>query len=592
MLSNLRVPTTKQIRNLEAAWIESISDLAGGLNWGQTLMEVAGRGAALAALSLWDENPGHIAIFCGSGNNGGDGLVVARYLNLWGVPASCFVVAPTEKVSDRDNRKDDGNGQAKTNPRPSDKQPSEEVDAEVEAEVEIEVKMASPEAEANRKILASLGVDLIVLEDTDELLEVLGAITSNSTVLVDALFGTGLSRAVDGVAKHVIEAINSSTKPVLAIDLPSGINSDTGQIMGAAVRADKTVTFGFLKPGHLTHPGAEYAGAMHLVDIGLPDFSNLPASLSHVESSPQIFVTTCGAVQSVLPSRPSNSNKGTFGRVLTIGGSLGMGGAAALASSSALKVGAGLSYLATPRSLASHVPVEEIVVKPLAETVEQSISKEALRDVIEMLDQISSVVIGPGLSQNQDTVSFVLDLLDLINKPCVIDADGLNALAANIKSLPKSARNFVMTPHPKELSRLTGKTVDELLSDRVGSALAAAKEFDCIVVFKGAYSLVAHPDGEVYINPTGNSGMSTAGAGDVLSGIIGGLMAQGLSPFDAACAGVYIHGRAGDLVAANFGQAGIVAGDIRSAIPLALLNITAGETSMLEEQLTQSVLSS
>lgn len=578
MLSNLRVPTTKQIRNLEAAWIESIAEISGGLNWGQTLMEVAGRGAALAALSLWDENPGHIAIFCGSGNNGGDGLVVARYLNLWGVPASCFVVAPSEKANARE--------QVKTNPRPSDKQDKEDNLAE------LEVKMASPEAEANRKILASLGVDLIVLEDTDELIEVLGAITSNSTVLVDALFGTGLTRAVDGVAKHVIEAINSSTKPVLAIDLPSGINSDTGQIMGAAVRADKTVTFGFLKPGHLTHPGAEYAGDMHLVDIGLPDFSNLPASLSHVESTPKIFVTTCGAVQSVLPSRPTNSNKGTFGRVLTIGGSLGMGGAGALASSSALRVGAGLSYLATPRSLASHVPVEEIVVKPLPETTEQSISKEALKEVIEMLDQISSVVIGPGLSQNQDTVSFVLDLLDLINKPCVIDADGLNALSANIKSLPKSARNFVITPHPKELSRLTGKTVEELLSDRVGSALAAAKQFDCIVVFKGAYTLVAHPDGEVYINPTGNSGMSTAGAGDVLSGIIGGLMAQGLNPFDAACAGVYIHGRAGDLVAANFGQAGIVAGDIRSAIPLALINIAAGETSNLEEQLTQSVLSS
>ncbi|MBP9089808.1 NAD(P)H-hydrate dehydratase [bacterium] len=582
MLSNLRVPTTKQIRSLEAAWIESIAEISDGLNWGQTLMEVAGRGAALAALSLWDENPGHIAIFCGCGNNGGDGLVVARYLNLWGVPASCFVVAPTEKGSDLENGKEANKETSKTNPRPSEKQDNQEP----------EVKMSTPEAEANRKILASLGVDLILLEDTDELVEVLGAITSNSTVLVDALFGTGLTRAVGGVAKHVIEAINSSTKPVLAIDLPSGINSDTGQIMGAAVRADKTVTFGFLKPGHLTHPGAEYAGSMHLVDIGLPDFSNLPASLSHVESTPKIFVTTCGAVQSVLPSRPTNSNKGTFGRVLTIGGSLGMGGAGALASSSALRVGAGLSYLATPRSLANHVAVEEIVVKPLPETTEQSISKEALKEVIEMLDQISSVVIGPGLSQNQDTVSFVLDLLDLINKPCVIDADGLNALSANINSLPKSARNFVITPHPKELSRLTGKTIEELLSDRVGSALAAAKEFDCIVVFKGAYTLVAHPDGEVYVNPTGNSGMSTAGSGDVLSGIIGGLMAQGLSPFDAACAGVYIHGRAGDLVAANFGQAGVVAGNIRSAIPLALINIASGEASSLEEQLTQSVLSS
>lgn len=561
MLSNLRIPTTKQIRTLEAEWIKSISELTGGLNWGQTLMEVAGRGAALAALSLWDENPGHIAVFCGSGNNGGDGLVVARYLTLWGVPVSCYLVA--EKKND-----DQGN---------NDQQKS---------------LMTTPEAEANRLILSSLGVELNLLEDNEELFDIVSSVTSNSTVLVDAIFGTGLTRAVEGLARHVIEAINASVKPVLAIDVPSGINSDNGQIMGAAVRADKTVTFGFLKPGHLNHPGAEYSGAMHLVDIGLPDFGNLPEQLGHVESDPQIFITTCGAVQSVLPNRPTDSNKGTFGRVLTVGGSLGMGGAGSLTATSALRTGAGLAYLATPRSMANFAHAEEIVVRPLPETTAQSISKEALKEVADMLDTISSVVIGPGLSQNHDTVSFVLDLLDLVNKPCVLDADALNALSASPKSLPKPAHNFVITPHPKELSRLTGKSVEELLKDRVAAAIDAAREFQCVVVFKGAYSLVANWEGQVYINPTGNSGMATAGAGDVLSGIIGGFMAQGLSPFDAACAGVYVHGRAGDLVAANIGQAGIISGDIRSAIPLAISNIIAGELSPLEEQLSQSVLSS
>jgi hydroxyethylthiazole kinase-like uncharacterized protein yjeF len=564
MLSNLRVPTTKQIRTLEAEWIKSISDIGGGLNWGQTLMEVAGRGAALAALSLWDENPGHIAIFCGSGNNGGDGLVVARYLTLWGVPTSCYLVGAKDKKEKSEKKEN----------------------------IDKDAVMTTAEAEANRRILASLGVELLVLEDGEELDETISSITSNSTVLVDAIFGTGLTRPVEGLARHVIEAINASVKPVLAIDVPSGINSDSGQIMGAAIRADKTVTFGFLKPGHLNHPGAEYAGAMHLVDIGLPDFGNLPEHLSSAESGAQIFITTCGAVQAVLPHRPTNSNKGTFGRVLTVGGSLGMGGAGSLAATSALRSGAGLAYLATPRSLANFAHAEEIVVRPLPETTAQSISKEALKEVAEMLDTISSVVIGPGLSQNHDTVSFVLDLLDLVNKPCVLDADALNALSASPKSLPKPAHNFVITPHPKELSRLTGKSVEDLLKDRVGSALDAAKEFQCVVVFKGAYTLIANPDGQVYVNPTGNSGMATAGAGDVLSGIIGGLMAQGLSPFDAACAGVYIHGRAGDLVAANIGQAGIISGDIRSAIPLALTNIIAGELSALEEQLSQSVLSS
>lgn len=551
MFSNLRVPTTAQIRALESAYINEIGKL--GSNWGQTLMEVAGRGAALTALGLWDANPGHVAVFCGRGNNGGDGLVVARYLTLWGVPCSVYLYG-------QDDDKDEAN------------------------------VMASVESQTNFKIFEGIGGDVHFIDADDEG-DALRSICATSTLIVDALFGTGLTRVVEGQAKKIIEAINNSFRPVLAIDLPSGVNSDTGQPMGTAVRASRTVTFGFVKPGHLNHPGAELCGDLYLVDIGLPDFGNLPEYLSHLDEKPHIYITTCGAVQSVLPYRPDNSHKGTFGHVLTIAGSLGMSGAGVLAATSALKVGAGLSYLATPKSLINAVPAEELVQKALPETETQSISAAALKEVTEMAGKTSSVVLGPGLSQAPDTIKFVHDLLDLIHKPCVLDADALNALAEKPEAMPADARHIVITPHPLELSRLTGIPVNELLADRVKAALDAAKRFNCVVVFKGAHSLIANADGDVYINPTGNSGMATAGSGDVLSGIIGGLMAQGLSAFDAACAGVYIHGKAGDIAAASLGAAGIVAGDIRASIPLALMSIAAGDISTLEEQLSHSLLS-
>jgi len=553
MLSNVRVPKTAQIRALEAAWIKSANETP-GTNWGQVLMEVAGRGAAFAALNLWQDNNGHVCVICGRGNNGGDGLVLARYLSIWGIPVSCFILA--------------GEG--------------------------AEQKMSSPEGETNLKLLEKSGAQIFFVDEMDQ---AFSSILDASSLVIDAIFGTGLSRPISGLAKDVIEAVNSSYKPVLAIDIASGINSDTGQIMGCAVRATKTVTFGYLKPGHLQYPGTDNGGDLHLVDIGLPDFDQIAEhdknksghdksdKTKNDDQEPEIYVTTCGAVQSVLPNRPTNSNKGTFGHLLTIGGSLGMSGASVLCAFTALRTGAGLSYVATARSLIASLPAEELVYKALPETRDQTISKEALKDLPHMLDTISAVVVGPGLSQNADTVSFVLDLFDLINKPCVVDADGLNSLSQKKDALGKPARNFVLTPHPKELSRLMGNTTAEISADRIGHCLRAARFFDCVVVLKGAYSVIASPDGKVYINPTGNSGMSTAGAGDVLSGIIGGLLAQGLEPLDAACAGVYLHGKAGDIAASNIGKTGLVAGDITAAVPLALTAISNGEISHLEEVL-------
>lgn len=557
-ISNLRVPTTSQIRALEATWIKSVSDST-EVNWGQVLMEIAGRAAAHCALNLWNLNPGHVAVFAGLGNNGGDGLVIARYLNLWGVPASVFIVGEGE--------------------------------------------MTSAEARANRTILESLAVEVVSLGEDDDLDEALNSITSSASILVDAIFGTGLSRPVEGIHRKVIDAINNSAKPVLAVDIPSGINSDNGQVMGTAVRADGTVTFGFLKPGFLNYPGAEYAGELSLVDIGLPDFTEPSVDIQGKDYSeyPNLFVTTCGAVQGVLPLRPTDSNKGTFGNLLTIAGSLGMSGSGVLASVSALKVGAGLSYLATARSLIVGLPANEIVYRPLSETSAQTISSESLPEILRLVEGCKAVVLGCGLSQNQDTVNLVLSLLDQIDKPCLLDADGLNALSKHPDKLT-NGHNFVLTPHPKELSRLLGISVEEILHDRISAVLTAAEKFGCTVVLKGAYSLVASHDGTLFINPTGNSGMSTAGAGDVLSGIIGGLLAQGLSPFDAAISGVYIHGRAGDLalqrhntlkqqdeiVLAGLSQL-MVASDILEYIPQAMGSVHAGELSYLEQRLAQSV---
>lgn len=555
-LSNLRVPTTKQIRDLEKSWIACAQE-ASSVNWGQVLMEVAGRSAAHCALNLWNQNPGHVAVFAGQGNNGGDGMVVARYLNLWGIPTSVFILGELK----------DG-------------------------------KMATAEAEANRRILEALDIELVNLSADENLEESLESITTSATVIVDAIFGTGLTREVEGLQRLVIESINNSARPVLSVDIPSGINSDNGQPMGAAVRADLTVTFGFLKPGLLTYPGAEYAGDLSLVDIGLPDFSESfmnedVLDEEETELEAQIFVTTCGAVQGVLPNRPTNSHKGTFGQVLTIAGSLGMSGAGVMAAGSSLKIGAGLAYLATPRSLIVGLPAEEIVYKALDETSKQTISSESLPEVSKLIDSVDAVILGPGISQNADTVNFVLELIDLISKPCVIDADGLNAISQNPEVLVEAQGDFVITPHPRELSRLMGISVEEIQHDRVKAAFDAAVRFNCMVVLKGAYSVIAAPDGQVFINPTGNSGMATAGAGDVLSGIIGGLMAQGLNSFDAAIAGVYLHGKAGDAAVQKSEPAGaaacLMASDIQKHIPHALSAVKSGEVSYLEEKLLLSV---
>lgn len=602
----MRIPTTEQIRDLESKWISHCDG-----NWGQVLMEIAGRGAAIKALRMWQESPGEVVVVAGRGNNGGDGLVVARYLTLWGVPVSVWLVSQARQ-------KDDGAEAAKsqssektvtasdTSPKGDSRGLSRSATLERGEETDV-AEMKTKEGTLNRTILESLNVPVKVLahetfcsaereldgrhvrdrseldshgdcdhkqhEHGDHSDPSVDGLFSGASLIVDALFGTGLEKQVEGLYKRVIDAINRSGKRVLAIDVPSGINSDTGQIMGSAVRADQTVTFGYLKPGLVTHPGATLAGDLGIIDIGLPE---LP------ESTPDINLMTVEIVREILPVRPVDSHKGSFGHVLAIAGSVGMAGAAMLSSQSAMRTGAGLTFLATPRTVLNGLPAEEVIYKPMPETEAGTFSRDAYGQLKALTAQAQAIILGPGIGLNDDTFELVSKLLRDIDCPCIIDADGLNAIARKPELLEGNDGQFVLTPHPKELARLMNCEVSEIQSDRINMAIKAAKKFNAVIVLKGSMSVIANPEGEVFVNPTGNAGMATAGAGDVLSGIIGGLLAQHVEPFQAAAAGAYIHGRSGDILAEEIDESGLVAGDIKRGIPFAIASIKNGQRSTLE----------
>lgn len=527
--ASLIIPSTNELRTHESEWIKACHE-----NWGLVLMEIAGRAAAQHAYRMWQESCGPAVIVCGAGNNGGDGLVIARYLSLWDVPVSVWQIASSKTT-------------------------------------------ARSEGVINKDVVANLGITIHPI-NSDTLPELKETLV-NAGVVIDALLGTGLDRMVEGNYKDAIELINAYGRPILAVDIPSGVNSDTGQIMGAAIHANATVTFGYLKAGLLCYPGADLAGQLSLVDIGLPGFNQ--------SNHPKWRLSTAGHIYSLLPVRPANAHKGTFGYVLTIAGSMEFRGAAHLAATSALRTGAGMSFLACPKSLVPEMPADEIIYKGLEETTSASISAKAIAAAKQEVEAVSAVVLGPGLSLQPETVQFVHQLVPELTKPSVIDADALNAISQDLKVVPKQANHIVMTPHPKELARLMSSTVENIQADRIGAATQAASRFGANIVLKGAHTVVASPDGDVFINPTGNQAMATAGSGDVLSGIIGALLAQHVKPFDAAVAGAYLHGVAGDMAAGLIGDSGIVAGEIAAFVPAAISKIRTGEYagSPLELQL-------
>jgi NAD(P)H-hydrate epimerase len=526
-----RIPTTKQLRELEAAWIKEC-----GANWGVVLMEAAGLGAAGIAASLLAGQDGCVAVICGSGNNGGDGLVIARQLHLRGFDVHVCMVR-------------------------SDKAPD-----------------AGSANGVNKHIVKDL-LGLPIHYFDEDSLDSVQAACDTAALIVDALLGTGLDRQLSGAYAEAVGIINDSEAPVLAVDVPSGINSDTGQVMGVAIEADVTVTFGYLKPGLLHYPGAQHAAAINLIDIGLPSLQSLPSPLAPIADRlavPSVWLATRSQVLEWLPARPADGHKGTFGRVLAIAGSATMTGSCMLACRSVLRSGAGYAVLATARSVVEHLPPEEIVYHPLNDTAAGAIAETAVDQLTDQLKQADAVLIGPGLGGSDGTVKLVEKLLGLIDKPCLIDADGLNAIARSKTFKTQRPDQVILTPHPKELERLTGESVATIQSDRVGAAERARQKFGCTIVLKGARTVVAAANGTVHLIPTGNSGMATPGAGDVLSGVIAAFLAEGMPPSEAAIAGAYVHGAAGDEAADRLGQDGMVAHDIMESVPTILSRLRHG----------------
>jgi NAD(P)H-hydrate epimerase len=461
-----------------------------------------------------------VTVLCGKGNNGGDGFVVARLLHRSHAKVSVLAMAPLSELS-RD---------AATMYRQF---------------VRVAGKSALHPYTSKSQIQS-------LLRDSD--------------IIVDALLGTGLSSDVTGRYGDAIDGINEAGRPVLAVDLPSGLHADTGAILGRAVRASLTVTFGLPKLGLYQNQGIDLAGLVTIVDIGIPQ-----AYIDAVGSRTTLI--TRSFAQTALPARRLSSHKGTFGHAGIIAGSVGKTGAAAMAANAALRVGAGLVTVAIPSSINDVLEAKllEAMTVPMPETKARTFSRTAFDRLAAFIAARTAIAIGPGLSTHPETVELVQALVKQLDRPAVLDADALNALAGRASLLTACKAPPIITPHPGEMARLeNGATPQSINADRIGTATRFARERGVFVILKGARSVIARPDGAVAICPTGNPGMATAGTGDVLTGMIVGLLAQGLASWEAACVATYLHGYAGDLAAALNGEAGLIAGDVIGQIPHAL----------------------
>lgn len=514
----MRAVTAAEMQAIDRLAIESF-----GLP-GRVLMENAGREAVrvlrrrfAAALRRG------AAILAGRGNNGGDGFVIARGLAQAGLPVTVYITAPAERLAG--------------------------------------------DAAANFALLAALGIPVVPLTD-EQALAARGPEIAACGVIVDALLGTGLNAEVRGFLGRLIEFVNAAGRPVFSVDIPSGLSADTGRPLGACIRATVTATFAFPKIGCLIHPGPEYTGRLEVVDIGIPG----PVA---ARIPPRQTLLDAAEVRPLIPRRAPDSHKGRHGHVLVVGASPGKTGAAVMTAVAALRAGAGLVTLATARSLnpvaaAAAMETMTALLPEEAPGILGPASREAIR---ELALGMSVLALGPGLGRAEATTALVRELVPASPVPLVIDADGLNALAGRLEILRGLAVPAVLTPHPGEMARLTGASVAAIQADRLGHARRLAAECRAHVVLKGAATIVAHPDGTAAVNPTGNPGMGAGGMGDVLTGVIAALIAQGLAPGAAARAGVYLHGAAADRVAAAVGPRGYLAGEVMAALPATLADL-------------------
>ena len=484
-------------------------------------------------------------VVCGKGNNGGDGFVVARLLLARGAKPDCALLGNSAELS----------GDALANyQRLNDAGfPVREVsegDCPRMGTVPKTERGLSPHGDRPQNSIESL--------------------FQNRKIIVDAIFGTGLTRAPSGLAAEVITLINRSGAYVVSVDLPSGLNSDTGVPYEPTVRADLTVTMALPKLGLWLYPGREYAGTVEVADIGIPDRdcpqgfpAGNPGTVPKADDE-RTFLLDAAHIRAVLPRRRPDGHKGTFGTALIIAGSRGFSGAACLAGSAAVRSGCGLVHLAVPAGIIDAVAsnVLEAVKTPLPQTESAALSPAALESILELSVGSEAVAIGPGIGTDHRTRDLELAFLAEVERPVVIDADGINNLTGHLALLARVKAPLLLTPHPGEFSRLTELKPDEINADRIGVSRRFATEHKVVLVLKGASTVIAAPDGRVFVNPTGNSGLASGGTGDVLTGLIVGLMAQGMSPLDAACAGVFLHGLAADIAVQSLTEYCLAAGDL------------------------------
>ena len=491
---------------------------------GIVLMENAGRGATRFLMECFpDIAKKSVGVLAGRGNNGGDGFVIARYLKQKGITVHVYLLAETKKVR----------GDAATN-------------LAFLKPLEVPLVEIPDEASFALNEPQMIGMDL----------------------WVDAILGTGLQSSVKGYFKTVIDYINGLDKPVFAVDIPSGLNSDTGQPCGACVRASATATFAFAKTGHMVYPGTEYTGTLQLIDIGIPPYITAAVAPQHYLISEQL-------IRLSLAPRPADVHKGTTGHLLVIAGSTGKTGAAAMTSMSALRVGAGLVTLAIPASLNSVIEsqITEAMTTPLPESRTGILGQSACDKAKKLQNGKQCLAIGPGLGQDSDTREFVRQIIQSSEIPVVVDADGLNNLAGRLEILQNTKAPVILTPHPGEMARLLDTEVSKVQQDRINCSRDFATRYKAHIILKGARTIIAHPDGRIFINPTGNAGMASGGMGDVLTGMVAGLVTQGLSPEASCRIGVYLHGKAADGLAETIGPYGYLAGDVINAIPGEIKNI-------------------
>jgi NAD(P)H-hydrate epimerase len=487
---------------------------------GHVLMERAGKGAAAVVRRRWKRC--RTVVVCGRGNNGGDGFVVARHLKRAGFGVEVFLAGTTSAVH----------------------------------------------GDAARMLAAWRRAGGRVRDCTDSAgLATLRASLVRAALVVDGLLGTGLNAPVEGLHASIIDIVNAASAPILAIDIASGLSADSGRPLGVAVRATVTATFGHPKVGQVLYPGIEYTGELEIVDIGLrPEAVDTVGPTTHV-----LDPRTVGAL---LPRRPRNAHKGTFGHVLVIAGSRGKTGAALLASEGAGRAGAGLVTTASAAILQPTLEghVREAMTAALPDGRDGTAALGDGVALLRLLEGRDAVVCGPGLGVNPDTRTLVATIVRTARTPLVLDADGLNCVAGT-GVLRERLGPTVLTPHPGEMGRLLEVTTAEVQGDRLRVARQLATRDQVVVVLKGARTVVVAPDGRASIVPTGNPGMASGGTGDVLAGVVGGLVAQGLAPFDAACLGAFAHGLAGDRVAVRQGEVGLLARDLLDELPAALATL-------------------